>query len=149
MNIGASATIKPPVSFWAVSIISLLWNAFGGYDYTMTMSHNTAYLSQIGDAGEIITWVESFPLWASIAYALGIWGSVAGSLLLLMRSRHAVTAFLVSLVSAAVSFAAQMMIKPPASLDTTFGKVMPIVILAIVALQWWYARKQTAAGILR
>ena len=149
MNIGASATTKPPVSFWAVSIISLLWNAFGGYDYTMTMSHNTAYLSQIGDASEIIAWVESFPLWAAIAYALGIWGSVAGSLLLLLRSRHAVTAFLISFVGAVVSFSAQMMIKAPASLDTTAGKLMPFVILAIVAFLWWYARKQIAAGILR
>ena len=136
-------------AFWTVAIVSLLWNAFGGYDYTMSMSHNEAYLSQMGPPAEIIAWLDAFPLWASIAYALGVWGSVAGSVLLLLRSRHAVTAFLVSLVSAAISFAAQMSAQLPPSLDSTAHKVMPAVILAIIALLWWYARRCAARGVLR
>src|SRR3546814_17255148 len=45
----------------------------------------------------------SFPLWANVGWELGVWGSVLGSLLLLARSRHAVTAFLLSLVGLAIS----------------------------------------------
>ena len=72
-----------------------------------------------------------------------------GSVLLLLRSRHAVTAFLVSLAGALVSFAGQMMLEVPASLDNAFGKVMPFVIMAVIVALWWYARKQVANGILR
>jgi hypothetical protein len=138
-----------PLSFWLIAGLSLLWNAFGGYDYTMTMTRNTEYLSAMGPPAEIIAWVEGFPLWASIAYALGVWGSVAGSVLLLLRSRHAVTAFLVSMVSAAVSFAAQFSSQLPPSLDTTMHKVIPLVILVIIALLWWWSKRKAADGTLR
>lgn len=141
---------KPaPWHFWLIAILSLVWNGFGGYDYTMTMTHNTAYLSQMGDPQQIIDWVEGFPLWAMIAYALGVWGSVAGSVLLVLRSRHAATAFLVSLVAAAVSFAAQAMTPLPPALDTTTAKVMPFAIMVIILALWWYARKQSENGLLR
>ncbi len=143
------ARAAAPKSFWIIAVLGLLWNAFGGYDYTMTMTRNTAYLSQMGDPQEIIHWVEAFPLWAQMGYGFGVWGSVAGSLLMLLRSRHAVSAFAVSFAGAVVSFASQTMNALPASLDTAASKAMPLVILAVVALFWWYCRKQTAAGVLR
>jgi hypothetical protein len=66
-----------------------------------------------------------------------------------MRSRHAVTAFLISLVAAALSFLYQFTLDLPPAMDTAVSKVMPVVILAAIVLQWWYARRQTATGVLR
>lgn len=140
---------KVPVSFWIVSGLSLLWNGFGGYDYFMTRTRNLEYLSQMGDPKEMLAWIDSFPVWATLAWPIGVWGSVVGSVLLLLRSRHAVTAFVVSLAGAVVSFGAQMIITPPASLDTAMNKVMPVVILAIIYALWWYSRRSAARGILR
>lgn len=145
----APASRAAPISFWVIAALSLLWNAFGGYDYLMTRMRNMDYLSQMGDAQAILAWVDAFPVWAQIAWPLGVWASVAGSVLLLFRSRLAVAAFLVSLVSAAVSFAAQFAAPMPASLDTTANKIMPLVILAIIAFLWWFSRRSQARGILR
>ena len=50
-----------------------------------------------------IGYMLSMPAWMSAFWALGVWGSVLGSVLLLVRSRHAVTAFLLSLVGLAIS----------------------------------------------
>ena len=146
----ATARQKPPLSFWMVAILGLIWNAFGGFDYWMTRTRNVDYLAQAGDPQVVLAWIDSFPLWAQICWGLGVWGSVAGSVLLLLRSRHAVNAFLVSLVAAVLSFSYQLFISDvPASLDTTGGKVIPIVILAIVAFLWQFSKREVAKGLLR
>ena len=92
---------KTPGHLWAVGIVSLLWNAFGAFDYVMTKLRDPGYMAAFTPEQQQIFY--SFPLWANVGWALGVWGSVLGSILLLMRSRHAVTAFLLSLVGLALS----------------------------------------------
>ena len=140
---------KAPISFWVISGLSLLWNAFGGYDYIMSRTGNVEYLSQMGDPQVMLAWIDSFPMWSQVMWPLGVWSSILGSILLLLRSRHAVTAFMVSLVGAIASFSAQMMSDMPASLDTLANKIMPLVIVALIVLLWWYARRAAAQGILK
>jgi hypothetical protein len=144
-----TGTAKVPTSFWIVGVISLLWNSFGGFDYIMSQTRNEAWLSNIGNYQEVVAWMDGFPLWAEIGYGLGVWGSVAGSILLLLRSRHAVTAFLVSLIGAGVSFAGQMQNPLPPSLDPGASVIMPVVIMAVILAQWWYARREAAKGTVK
>ncbi len=135
--------------FWLIAALSLLWNGFGGYDYVMTRQRNLDYLGQMGNAQDLLAWIDSFPLWAQVLWPLGVWSSVLGSVLLLLRSRHAVAAFAISLVGAVASFVGQLLIEAPASLDTTANKVMPVVIVVLILGQWWYARRVRGQGILR
>lgn len=152
--VGAPPTAKAPWHLWAVGVVSLLWNAFGGYDYTMTQMRDPGYFAMMSKqmhmpVEEMHAFFDSFPVWASALWAVGVWGSVLGSILLLMRSRHAMTAFLVSLIGAVLSFAYQFTLDLPPEMTDSFGKVMPFVIVGAVVLQWWYARRQAAAGVLR
>ncbi|MFM5884704.1 MAG: hypothetical protein ACKOQ3_05140 [Novosphingobium sp.] len=139
---------RVPTSYWVVSVLGALWNSFGAWDYVMTRTRNVEYLKAAGDPQVILDWIDSFPLWAQIGWGLGVWGSVAGSVLMLLRSRHAATAFLVSLAGAVVSFGYQMT-NTPAALASTAGKVMPLVICGIVLFLWHYSRKSAAQGIQR
>ncbi len=149
-----AAPLKAPWHLWVVGILSLLWNGFGGYDYTMTQLRDPGYLAMISgqmgmSAEEVGMFFDGFPVWAGALWAIGVWGSVLGSILLLMRSRHATTAFLVSGIGAVLSFAYQTTIDLPPAMDTGANKIMPLVIVGAIALQWWYARRQSAAGVLR
>ena len=78
--------VKTPWHLWLVGVVSLLWNAFGAYDYTMTNLRNQAYLDSMGYPAEGIAYLDAFPIWAHSGWALGVWGAVIGSVLLLMRS---------------------------------------------------------------
>lgn len=145
---------RTPWHFWLASIVSLLWNGFGGYDYTMTQLRDPGYFAsmsaQMGmSVAEMNAFFDTFPAWASALWAIGVWGSVLGSILLLICSRHAVTAFIVSLIAAALSFAYQATLDLPGGMDTALNKLMPLVILGAIVLQWWYARRMRAAGVLR
>ena len=140
----------PPPSFWAVALIGLAWNLFWGVDYWMTRSRNIDYLKQSGDPQVILDWIDSFPLWAQFCWGLGVWGSVAGSVLLILRSRHAIAAFLISLVGAVGSLGYQTLFSDiPASLDTAAGKLVAVAIPLIVIFQWQFSRRAAANGVLR
>ena len=138
-----------PKHFWIVAILSVLWNAYGAYDYLMTNLDPAGYIASAGFGPEVAAWFESFPTWAVAAWAVGIWASVAGALLLLVRSRHAATAFLLSFVGALVSFGYQFTSDRPAEVAGGSAMIMPVVILVAIVLQWYYARRQAAAGVLR
>lgn len=138
-----------PRHLWVVGILSLLWNAFGGYDYVMSQLGDAAYLESMGFGPEETAWMNAFPLWAEAAWAIGIWFSVLGSILLLLRSRHAASAFALSLAGAMASFAYQFTVDKPESLQSGLPVIMPVVIMVLILAQWYYARRQSAAGVLR
>lgn len=140
---------KVPTSYWVVTGLGLLWNAFGAYDYIMTRMRDAEYLKGMGDPQAVLAWIDSYPLYAQIGWGLGVWGSVVGSVLMVLRSRHAASAFVVSLVGAIVSFGYQFTHTVPAALDTTAGKVIPLVIMAVVLFLWRYSRKSAEQGIQR
>ena len=146
---------RTPWHLWVVGLVTLLWNAFGGYDYTMSQLRDRAYLeASIGQMGmsydEIVAFLDSFPVWANALWALGVWGSVAGSLLLLLRSRFAVPAYLLSLIGSAGSFAYQFTIDmPPAMANSSTNRIMPIVIMVVILAQLIYAWAMRSRGVLR
>ena len=137
-----------PAHVWIVGILATLWNAFGAYDYIMTQTNNAAYLSQF--SAEERAFFDSFPGWMEAFWALGVWGALIGSLLLLIRSRYAVHAFGLSLVGIVVGMGYQYLVmEAPESLTTGAMAVMPWVILAVGIALFVYARNQAAKGVLR
>lgn len=139
-NTGAAATVRPPASFWVVTLLGLLWNSFGAYLYTMANLKDPGVMA--GAPPEMLEYVNTMPLWAHAMWALGIWGSLAGSLLMLLRSRHAVPAFLVSFLGAVGSFMAQ-------ARAGVLEPAQPIFILAVIAFLLWYSRRAATLGKLR
>lgn len=139
-----------PISFWVVAGLSLLWNLFGAYDYVMTRSRSEAYLSAMGDPKAVLAWIDSFPLWVQLCWGLGVWGAVAGSLLLLARSRFAVQAFLLSLIGAVGSLVFQATDSDvPAAFDSSGRLILPVVIVAVAAFLWQFSSRERAKGMLR
>lgn len=142
---------KAPTHLWIVGILSLIWNAFGGYDYTMTRTRNMNYLAGMGgDPNSILAYIDAMPMYAQIGWGLGVWGGLLGAILLLMRSRFAVHSFAASLLGAVVSFAAQYMgPPPPAEMASGAMKYIPLLIILLAAAQLWYAGRERRAGVLR
>ena len=144
-----SEAVKTPWHIWAVGTVSLVWNAFGAMDYTMTKMGNAEYLAAF--TPEQQAYFTSFPMWANIGWALGVWGSVLGSILLLMRSRHAVPAFLISLVGLAISSVYQfgMHYGDLMRMFGAFPMIFTAVIWVVLIALYLYARAQAAKGALR
>jgi hypothetical protein len=135
-----------PWHFWAVAVVSLLWNGFGGYDYMMSHLQGEAYYRQMGMTAAQIALMDSYPSWMHAVWATGVWGSVLGSILMLLRSRWAFHAFALSSLGA-IGALIYNLVTPGAM--TAMSPVMPVVIVVIVLFFTWYAWTMTKRGVLR
>ena len=150
----ATVATRTPAHLWIVGVLSLLWHGFGAYDYVMSQTRNADYMRMMTepygvDTGAAVEYFDSFPLWADMAWALGVWGAVAGSILLLARSRYAAHAFVVSLFGLVCAMVYSFANPLPGMSDSALATVLPIVVAVVTVLLIWYARRQTAAGVLR
>jgi hypothetical protein len=144
----SAAPGKTSWHFWTVGIVSLLWNSIGGLDYVMTKTRNPDWLASF--TPEQVAWFESFPLWANIAWALGVWGAFAGSVLLLMKKAWAYQAFAISFAGLVLASIYQFGLgNMPKSLMTTGGMVFTAILWAIAIFLVWYAAKLRRDGVLR
>jgi hypothetical protein len=143
-----AASAKAPVHLWTVGVLAALWNAMGATDYTMTQMRNAAWMAQM--TPEQVAWIEQAPMITHASWALGVWGGLVGSLLLLARSRHAVTAFILSLAGLAVNTGYQMMTPMPSGhMDTASMIALHAAIWAVAIGLLVYAIRMRARGVLR
>ena len=146
-----TAQARAPVHLWIVGILSLLWSCMGAYDYVMSRMHNMAYLKAMmpnANPALVYAYMDSMPIYASIGWGLGVWGGLLGAVLLLIRSRYAVWAFLVSLVGMVLSFGWQLFLATnvPAGMN---NPVVPAVITVIGLFMLWYSWSMEKKGVLR
>jgi hypothetical protein len=141
-----------PVHLWIVGLLALLWNGFGCFDYFMTRTRGAGYIESMmpgADGDAFMAYINGFPAWASAGWALGVWGGLAGAVLLLARSHHAVLALGLSLAGALIGIVYQLM-NPIGLPEATQGVngIMPYIIIAIAAALFLYARAMRAKGVL-
>lgn len=143
-------TVRTPWHLWVVGVVSLLWNAFGAFDFVSTITRGEAYLREMNFDQAMIDYFLAMPDWMYVPWTLGVWGAVIGSILLLLRNRFAVWAFGLSLVGAVVSLVyGQIMDPPPLTPDMAMMKWMPFVIMLITVLLFVYAFNMRRKGVLR
>jgi hypothetical protein len=143
-------TVRTPWHLWVVGVVSLLWNAFGAFDFVSTVTRGEAYLREMNFDQAMIDYFDAMPTWMYVPWTLGVWGAVIGSILLLLRNRFAVWAFALSLIGAVVSLAyGQFMDPPPLAPDMAMMKWMPFVIMLITVLLFVYAFNMRRKGVLR
>lgn len=142
------ASTKRPWHLWAVGALGLLWNSYGGYDFTMSLAKGEAYYREVGMSDAQIAHMAAYPAWMIVVWAVGVWGAVLGSLLVLARSRWAVEVFSASLAGFLMSLVYGYVIAPmPDSTSATL--VAQCVILAGCVFFIWYAVRARRAGQLR
>jgi len=136
-----------PIHLWIVGILSLLWNAMGAFDYLATKLRLEFYMSNFSQAQ--LDYFYSLPPWFTVFWALGVWGSVLGSVALLLASRWAVTAFAVSLTGLIVTTVWSVFFSNGLEIMGSAGSIFSAVIFVIAVLLLVYSRRMRARGVLR
>lgn len=140
--------MRAPWHLWVIGIVTLIWNGFAAADYTMTQYEYEPYMSQF--TAEQIDYFQSFPTWVQGSWALAVWLSVAGSILLLARSRFAGTALGLALIFMAATFIHNFFLDDVRALDIMGQEAIyfTAVIIVIAVLLWLYARAMRKRGVL-
>jgi hypothetical protein len=98
MEVTQSISTKPALWFWAVALLGLAWNIFGIVQFLGQFGATEAALMGKGMTPEQAAVYAAQPMWMTMAFAVGVFGGVLGSVLLLMRKRLAIGVFVASLV---------------------------------------------------
>lgn len=143
---------RAPWHLWAVGLVSLLWNLIGVTDYTLSQLKNRAWIEGWAErmgatADQMIAYIDSFPVWMHAFWALGVWGAVVGSILLLMRSRHAVWSFAVSLLGLAVTQFYRVFTPQPEWMGEDLA--MNLILWSIATFLLIYAVSMKNKGVIR
>ncbi len=137
------AVRSKPWHLWLVGGLSLLWNAFGALDWTMSHVRGDAYFRQAGMSEAQIAAFHAYPSWMELFWALGVGGAVIGSVLLLVRSRWAVPVLAASLLGAAVNLLHSAVLARPSHLDP-----ITVAITCVATFLAWYAWVMRRRGVL-
>ena len=143
---GGDAGRKVPVHFWIVAILSLLWNAIGAFDYLASQLRLEFYMSEFTEAQ--LAYFYGFPSWAVAAWAFGVWGSVAGSVGLLLLKKWAVWAFVVSLAGVAVNSIYTLVLTNGLEIMGEGASIFTAIIWVVAIFLLVYANAMKKRGIL-
>jgi hypothetical protein len=138
-----------PWHLWVVGGIALIWNGFGGYDYWMSQTVGEAYYRSMGMNDAQIAVFKVMPIWVTCVWAIGVWGALLASLLLLARLRLAFPTFAVALAAFLMSVVYWYGLSGQAKVMGQMTLVMDVIIAASLIAFTLYARAMAKRGVLR
>jgi len=142
-----AAIQKAPIHLWIVGILAVLWNLVGAFDYAATQLQLESYMSQF--TAEQLEYFYGFPAWMDAAWAIAVWGSLLGSLSLLIRKSWAAWLFGAAVLGLAVSTIYNFVLMNGAEVMGEAGVIFTAVIWVIALFLLFYARAMDKKGVLR
>lgn len=143
----AQEIVKPPLWFWIVAGLALVWNLIGVFSYISTVSMTEEALAAMSEAEAGL--YRNAPAWTTGAFAIGVFGGVLGSLFLIMRKSWAVPAFILSLIAVIVQFSYWLFMTQAVAVHGVMNAaMMPITITLTAAALIWFSKTAKGRGWL-
>lgn len=126
---------KPPVWFWIIGVLALVWNAMGVNAYLQQAYNTESYREMY--TPEQLDIAANMPAWVTGAFAVAVFSGALASLLLLLKKKLAKPLFLLSLL-AVLAQVGYTIIK-----GYTDSMVMAIIVIVAAVLLYLFAKHAT------
>ena len=133
------SNIKPHWSFWLICIVALVWNGMGCMNFITQM--NAEMLVNFPEAARAL--IETRPEWATVAFALAVFGGLVGDVLLILRKYMAFYLFVLSLLGVIVTNIHTVQVSN--DMGIWVGSVMSLVVAVFLI---WYTKTVKQKGWL-
>jgi hypothetical protein len=138
-NLPESQAGKPPIWFWIVSALALIWNAMGVMQYLQQAFKTDSFIASC--TPEQLEMYANLPSWYTAAFALAVFGGALGCLLLLLRKRLATTLLLISFIAIIIQMSY-------VTFSLKMANAMTPLIIIVGALLVWLSKIATKKGWL-
>ncbi len=142
-------THKAPWHLWVVGVFAVLFNAIGVFDHAMSMAKGASYMASAGMTPGQIAHYQEMPAWMLAVWAIGVWGAMLGSVLILLRNRLAAPVFAVSLAAFLLSLVYTYILTNGGEVMGRQMGIVSAVITALLLLFMWYSWLMAKRGVLR
>ena len=139
-----NASNKPPVWFWVIGGVGLIWNLMGVMAYIAQVTMSPETLAGMGEAEREL--YANTPAWATGAFAIAVFGGSLGCLFLLLKKSWAGPAFMASLAGVLVQMFHSFFMSKSFEVFGPGVVIMPIMVILIAIFLVWYAIKAKARG---
>lgn len=130
---------KPPILFWIVSVIALIWNIMGVIQYLDQAYSTESFREQY--TAEQLQIIANTPAWVTSVFALAVFTGVFGSIALLLRKKWAYALLLVSLICVVAQMFYSLFIINSVEIFGTSSIVMMAVVLIFAILFLLFSKK--------
>jgi hypothetical protein len=141
--------MRAPWHLWLIGVVSLIWNGGGAADYIMTQIQFEPYMKEL--TVEQRAYFTSFPSWVQGSWAMAVWLSVLGSILLLVRTRYAAACIGLALIFIGVTFVHNFILAEVSMIQIAGSGALwfSLSIVIVAMLLWYYARAMRSRGVLQ
>lgn len=133
-------TSKPPIWFWIVSVVALLWNAMGVNQY-LQQAYKTDSFKEMSTPEQLEVYAN-LPTWYTAAFAIAVFAGAIGCLLLLLRKKLAYKVLLLSLIAVIIQMAYL-------TFSLSMANAMTAVIVLVSLLLVWFSKHSIQKGWLQ
>lgn len=134
-------------SLWIIGGLALIWNAYGVVQFAGSVTATQESLLAQGLTAEQAAVMTGYPTWMTIVFAVGVFGGLAGSVLLLMRKALAVPVFAASLTGYVALYAGDIVHGVFAAMGAPQVIILSIVVGIAAGLSWVSHRFQKAGQL--
>ena len=138
---------RKPTWFWAAAGLGVIWNAYGTFQFFQAVTATRESLVTMGMSETQAQTMSSYPLWMTVAFAVGTFGGLVGSGLLFLRRKIAVPVLIASLLGYVVLYIGDITEGIFAALGSGQVTVLSLVV-AIASGLVWASRHADRNGIL-
>ena len=129
-------------SFWAVTTFMLIWNALGCVNFIAQMSPKM--VSSYRDSEQAV--IQNRPLWATIGFAIAVFGGALGCVLLLVRKSAAIYLFIASLIGLCIAITHSLTVGVSFGMGEIVGIIVSPLVVALFLV--WYCQYTKKRGWL-
>lgn len=133
------STNKPPVWFWIVSVVALIWNGMGVMAYLARAFATDEMIAALPEEQQAEFLVD-YPAWYTAAFAIAVFAGALGCLALLLRKKWAYGLLVLSAIGAIVQHVYLFM-----NVDMP-SVIMPIMIIIVCLFLIWLSKQAIAKG---
>ena len=121
-------------SFWIISTLMLIWNVMGCINFFVQM--NLEMVSSYRGTEQAV--ISDRPAWATVAFAVAVFGGALGCILLMLKKSISFYLFIASLLGVVVT----MIHTLNAGIDFGIGEILGIVLMPLVVAAFliWYSK---------
>ncbi len=135
---------KPPIWFWIVSVIALVWNALGVHGYISQAYELSAYTdAYTKDQLEVMS---TLPAWYTALFAIAVFSGAIGCILLLLRKRAAKLLLILSFIAATIQMVYFLFIADLKGVDFSANEIMAYMIIVFALFLVWFSSHSAKKG---
>lgn len=135
---------KPPVWFWIISIIALLWFLMGVNAYLQQAYRTEAFTSML--TTEQLDAINAMPAWTTGVFAIAVFAGVLGAIALLLRKKWSRPLFSLSLLGVLGQMVHYLLLSD--SRDIFGPPIFPAIAIVVLLFLIWYTKQITNKGWL-